>query len=218
MFVAALCFAPFPVVAMEPLFRTISLRSLAAAGLLAAVLVAPFVHKLERDWPWPRVEAPRADASHFGLRLDESADLNPVWDIIRRHTPTNSILFVEESDVYLPVITGRSEYVPPDLSRAYPGISLSGKHILMTVKGYDPEVITRRAETAAVLYHSRDEDEFARAMSTIQQLGRPVVIVIRLNAHAALDKWLSQRADSEAVFSGDDVHVWMLAPPVPGSL
>jgi len=217
MFAAALCLAPFPVIAMEPLFRTISLRNPGGAGILAAVLVAPFVHKLERDWPWPRVAAPHADAAHFELRLDDGSDLDSALDMIRRDTPANSILFVDQPDVYLPVVTGRSEYVPPDLSRVYPGISLSGKHILETVKGYDPEVIARRAETARVLYHSRDGDDLAGSLSTILRLGRPLAIVTNPGMHDALDKWLSRRADSVLAFSKDDIHVWIVTPPGPGS-
>ena len=218
MFVAALCLAPFPVIAMEPLFRMISLRNLWGVGLLAIILVAPFAHKLERDLPWSRLKAPQADATHFDLRLGGSAGAGSVWDMIRQDTPSDSILLVDESDVYLPVVTGRSEYAPQDLSRIYPGIGLSSKHILLTVKGYDPEVTVRRSETARVIYHSRDGDELEKSLSTILQLGRPVVIVTRLNAHDALDKWLSQRAGSELVFTKDDTHVWMVAAPVPGSL
>ena len=117
LFTAALCLAPFPPIALEPVMHRLKGLAVPVVVIITAILAAPFAHKLARDFPWrksygnaPGVFIWRPEVNslpHFELTLDRQEPLFELCDAIRTKTSTDTLLVIERTELHFPTVTQR---------------------------------------------------------------------------------------------------------------
>jgi hypothetical protein len=225
-FTAALCLAPFPALALEPLLNRLGRRgSEFAVVVLTLVLAAPAAHKLMTD-SWSRfwipsldfgtAPRPALDVSAFQVRLRDDEPAAQLVDAVRTETPANTVLVARAPELHLPTLTQRPFYAAPAQDKgSYRGINVAMDQVLLDIRGYDPQLLAERQATIESLFTGADDASRATAFEKIAKLGRPVAIVLG-DADSALAGWV-QRRGGENIHTDERSAVWLLRSPVNGS-
>lgn len=207
---AAICLAPFACLATE---RVVAGRSRLAkvviVGAIAALLIAPAGSRIQK---WGLVEdagkpRPAIDTSSFYLRLQATEKFAGLCDAARQRTPPNAVLVASKTDVHLPTLTARSQYVPPE-NRTFAGVNQGADALVARIKGFDDGVLAQRRATLQQFYGD-DDSAREKALEEILRLGRPVAVVVQ--DQAGLEKWLQQRG--AAIYSHDRLSLWLIPTP-----
>jgi hypothetical protein len=210
-FTAAICLSPFPALALQSLMERLKNKAVPAFALIALILATPLAHKLYADFPWTAGAHPVANATSFDLRLDDSEPLSALYDTIRQKTPVNSILVMERSEVHVPTLTRRKLFAPPLQDNAHPGVGgISSIDLLARVKGYGEQLIEGRRLVVNDLFNSLDTNRREQSFERILQLKQPVVIILEIPRHAALQEWLEANGRNRALYADGHVALWLI--------
>ncbi len=208
-FTAAICLAPFACLATERVVaRCGPLATALVLGGIAVVLVAPAAREM-LDWGVPESglkRPPAIDTSSFYLRLQPTEKFAGLCDAARERTPSNAVLVASKTDVHLPTLTARSQYVPPE-NRTFAGVDQGADALVTKIKGFSYEVLAQRRATLRQFYGD-DDSAREKALEEILRLGRPVAVVVQ--DQAGLEKWLQLRG--AVVYSHDRLSLWLIAP------
>jgi hypothetical protein len=224
-FTAALCLAPFPALAFEPLFNRLGRHGeKTAAVVITLILAAPAAHKLITDsWSryWiPSLDAgtpprPALDVSSFNARLRDEEPAAPLVNAVRTETPSNTVLVARAPELHLPTLTQRPFYAAPAQdTTSYRGINVAMDQVLLDIRGYDPKIVAERRSTVESLFAAADDASRATAYGKIANLGRPVAIIVG-DADSALARWLLGRG-GENIHDDETSAVWLLRPSANG--
>jgi hypothetical protein len=210
---AALFFAPFPALALQPYLERLKGKALPVFALIAFALAAPAAHKIYTDFPWtPPWPHPAADAGSFDLRLKENEPMSPLCDAIRQKTPPDAILVVEKSNVHFPTLTHRRLYAPPLQDKPHAGVFIMSDLLLATQKGYGKEIIADRRLVVNELFNSPDYIRREQSVEHILGLKAPVAIILEMPRHAALQEWLATDARNSRLFDDGVMTLWLIVP------
>jgi len=209
---AAICLTPFAALALEPLAGRLGWRAYPAFGLAALILAFPLGYRLVTEWSWtnPQTYYPLVNIQSFDLRLADEEKLAPVWDAIRKDTPSDSIVVIREADVHLAALTGRQLYVPPHQRFPHAGVGIASENILVDVRGYDRQVIEDRRRVLDTLFESDDSLRMADSLDRTLQFNRPVAIVAETDSSTSLLDWLAVEGRGHPVYSGNGFVIWLI--------
>lgn len=213
-FTAAICLSAFPAIAMQELFAGRERWRSAGFVVVSLVLVAPMAHKMHfKGWgsryPVPG-ERPELDLGSFDLKLAASQAGREMYETIRLETPPDSMLIVLESDIHIPTLTQRSLYISPYRQDSRVGVSMPVDRILKEVKGFDPELVAERRARVAELYSSRSAAAFAQNVARIQDIDRPLVVLMDENDDADLIRVARESGLGNELYSGGSTTVWFI--------
>jgi len=187
-FAAAVCLAPFPALAIEPILARMGRWAALALALIALLLAAPAAHKMY-SYPPDSSSYPILDLSSFNLRLGPGSPYREVCDAIRTETPRHSVLVARRSDIDLVTVTQRPMYVPYEPGPVH-GLGLDADYLLKRSRGYDPNLVDERRAIARGLFDSRDPSSRADALEQLRDLGRPLAIIVEERENPELSTWL----------------------------
>jgi hypothetical protein len=216
---AAVCLAPFPGLAMEPLWPRLGRKAAPALTVLTLILATPLIHSVRQDWPWYPSQGlertpPLMNLNGFDLRLDDGEPLSGLVDAVRRDTPTDTLLIAARADLHLPTLTARSMYAPPAQQLPHPGVNINSLFMIEESKGYSEALLDGRESTLQALYESTDSSQRQQALDTIRALKRPLAIVVEDDRDAGLQAWLSSLPEGRVDYTGGGRTLWLL--PVTG--
>lgn len=214
MFTAIICLAPFPSLALEPSMDKLGKWAIPAFGIIALILAIPFAFNMARGWPFfaDTSETPTVDVTSFELRLLDEPSYSGLTDAIRKKTPPNSILVLQNGEIHFPSFTGMALYVQPQHEKPYPGINIIIDDILRYSRGYDMQIVEDRRFVVDELFHSHDEDRIAKSLDRILRFERPVAIVIEEVQDSALLEWLVGEGKGTSLYEGDNLVLWVVEP------
>jgi hypothetical protein len=217
MLTAAICLAPFPSLALQPVMNRLGWKALPAYALVTFFLAFPVGFQAHRTWPWLAQEGltvnpPRLDISGFDLRLDEREKFSGLTEAIRARTPVAAILVLENSDLHFPTLTRRRLYVPPDQVRAHPGVNIKSISYLTKNRGYDERMIMDRRQVVRELFESENPILIAKSLARIMDLKRPVAIILEQQRHGALLDWLTKTGMGSSLYEDKGFNLWLVLP------
>ncbi len=211
MFTAAICLAPFPSLALEPLLGRLGRLTLPVLALSTAVLGIPLANNIYTNTftaytrPGPVVEL-----DSFDLRLAPQEPLSGLMDAVRQETPIDSLLVADDSDMHLPTLTRRQLYAPPNQSAPDPGILVSNEQMITLVKGYPAATYEQRRAVLNGLFSSNDEATMAASLRAILAYDRPVAVIVDDQRDAKLRDWLTNDDVGTCVYSGNGQELWLI--------
>jgi hypothetical protein len=219
-FTMAMCLAPFPAIAVERIWQEWPrARAIPALVLVAILLLGPYGHWAYRTWPAPwarslfnaqyslRYDLP-LDASGFFLRLNKQDPRYGICDAVRGMTPVRSVLLVDNSDIYYPVLTGRSLYVSAQ-DRELPGVNLHDEDLEANVRGYGPQILADRRAILAEFFNAGDSSLRQQALRAVQALQRPVAVIAD-QAHPDLLNWLKADKAASELYTENGMSLWLI--------
>jgi hypothetical protein len=237
-FMASICFAAFPALAMDGVFRRLGRWALAAVAALTLLLATPLMEKvyMHTHWGMPRwarsledpPPPPAMDLSSFDLRIATGERGSELCEAIRTSTAPDSILVSLGVGLHLPTLTRRHLYFPTVEDELY-GINRTGDYIVEKIRGYDPELLAARRETLTGVFLGTSESR-AQALEQLRALGRPVVLVLEVqpeaprygelwSAVAAANRseanrrtadWLRQAGRGSLIYEGQGFVAWLV--------
>jgi hypothetical protein len=217
MFTAAICLAPFPSLAWEPLLGQIGGHKWVVSFTLALILAIPFIYKMSNDWPWQppqlSISPPSLDLRTFSLRLADNERLAGLVDTIQKRTPADTIICTEYNEIDLPTLLQRTLYAPPVQPEPFPGVNIPTEDLLIGTKGYDPHTILDRRVILKDLFHSNDLTRKDHSLQQILQFHRPVAILFESQQDAAMREWLEKDPNRQLLFSGNGFSLWLVPSP-----
>jgi hypothetical protein len=222
-FAVVMCLAVFPAIAVERIWRewprTKAVPVLTATALL---VLATYAHWTYAHWPSPWSErtsgSPRPELKYdaqlktgeFYLQLDPKQTWSGVCSAVRRLTPADSILILNNGAFYYPVFTGRSLYVSA-LNRIYAGVNHRADDLDADLRGYGWEILAQRRATLADLFNATDSSRRERALAALLALKRPVAIIAEPQ-HSGLLEWLKQRETASQLYAENGLSLWFIKP------
>lgn len=129
---------------------------------------------------------------------------------IRRKTPEDAVLLAPDTELELPVLTLRSQFVPYDPARKHPGMTFRNDFLLAQVKGYDPTLIAARRADVVALYDGGDDAARGRALADVARLGRAVVLLVAPEENPRLADWLARTGAGQAIYRDGRYLVWLV--------
>ena len=209
-FTAALCLAPIAGLAIEPCVRWLGRGALPAVLIVSFMLAARFAFKAQGKLENRTRNQPSIISSRFDVRLTPGHPLAPATDAIRTSTPRNTIVVAEGSRLHLPTLVQRSFYVPPAQKHGHAGVSMLSLSILLNPRAHDPVLVRRRVAELRGLFDASDERARASSLRRMLSLGRPLAILLNVERHVMLDRWLGTQASAEVVQRDSRSAVWLL--------
>jgi hypothetical protein len=215
-FSAVACLMVFPALAVDRIWqkwtRPAAIAALTGTALLVLGAYGDWVY---RYWPAPWVghthasyeRSPMVDATGFRLQMDPREKWSGACNAVLRMTPANSILLVDDSSLYFPLLTERSLYVSP-ANKIYPGINLNADDLDADVRGYGREIIEARRSTLAGVFSAGDASRREQAIHEVLSLRRPVAIIAE-SRHRELLDWLQNSKTARRLFTGNGLSVWL---------
>jgi hypothetical protein len=209
-FTAAICLAPFPSLAMEPLMRRLGRWTLPTIAIVTVLVAAPFILKVNRGSINLTEKGPLVDIRHFTIRLADTEPYSTLTDAIRLKTPLNSLLVLENNEIYFPTLTQRQLYAPPVQNEPFPGILITSDEMLTLAKGYSPEILASRRVTVEDLFESNDETKMARALDQIRQFNLPIALILEEQRNAGLRNWIESTGIGKRIFEESQMEIWLI--------
>jgi hypothetical protein len=187
--------------------------------LVALVLLGPYCHWAYQSWPapWARIRFGAQynlkydlplDASSFFLRLNKQDPRYGICEAVRGMTPVHSVLLVDNTDIYYPVLTGRSLYVSAQ-DRELAGINLHDEDLEAHIRGYGPQILADRRAILAEFFNAGDSSLRQQALRAVQALQRPVAIIAD-QAHPDLFNWLRAEKDASELYTENGMSLWLI--------
>lgn len=212
LFTAAICLAPFPALASERLIKHYKLNTVAVFALTLLILVAPFIHKLYKDFPWQKIKPPATDDTNFELTLASTEEMSTLCRTIRQKTLVDTILVIDQTELHFPTLTGRRLYAPPEQEEARAGVNISSYDLLTKVRGYDRTVFDGRKTVVKTLYASPESDARFRSLEQILELRRPVAVILEMPRHRGLNEWFAKNNFSR-LYEDKNRVLWFIEKP-----
>jgi hypothetical protein len=175
-FCAALCLAPVAALAIDrwvPKFASPALMTLASL-----LLIVPAIQAIRTQQGMSgHTYFPQVSEGGFFIELNPTEPERGWVEAVRTRTPQNTVVVVHQSDLFLPAVTARPLWVPPEHSRDVPGYWLRNRWNLVEERGYSPGLYDNREAVARCLYECEKEDRLQQAEQQLGSLHRPVAIV-----------------------------------------
>jgi hypothetical protein len=180
-------------------------------------------HWAYRNWPapwlgahatsqsYPQTYDPPLNTDGIFLSLSSRDQRFGICNAIRTMTPDRSVLLIDNSAIYYPDLTGRSLYVSAE-NRSYPGVNLWADALDIEVGGYGSQILTERRATLAEFFDSRDSTLRQDALHTIQELKRPIAVVVG-PAHPDLLNWLNAYNGARELYAENGLSLWLIDSP-----
>jgi hypothetical protein len=212
-FTAAICLAPFPGLALQPIMNRLGRWALPALAALTVILAAPFVVKVYQsgDVLYTKQGAV-IDVQHFDVRLSDQEPLARLFDNIRQETPVETLLVLERAEVHTPTLAQRQLYAPPPQAAPYPGILVTSDELLTLVKGNPAQVVADRRATLHALFDSSDKAKMAQSLHTMLQFRRPLALILDEQRQAAVLGWLTGEHIGRLIYRGNGLALWLIEP------
>jgi hypothetical protein len=86
-------------------------------------------------------------------------------------------------------------------------------YLLKNVKGFDPGLVDERRATMRALLDGPDDADRAAALARIAELGRPLVLLLAQDRHAALGPWLTAHGRGTLLYRDAAYAVWLVPQP-----
>jgi hypothetical protein len=221
MFTVAMCLAVFPAIAIERIWQEWPRTGAVLALVLALFLpLGAYGHWAYQNWPapwlgahatsrsYPQAYDPPLDADGFFLQLNKQDERFGICNAVRNLTPARSVLLVDNSAIYYPEMTNRSLYVSAE-NRSYPGVNLWEDALDTEVGGYGPQILGERRGILTEFFESNNSSIREDALHVVQQLGRPVAVIVDL-AHPDLFNWLLANNAAREVYSENGLSLWLI--------
>jgi hypothetical protein len=211
-FTAAICLAPFPSLAMQRL--STNKWALPTLTICTLTLAAPFAYKVYKQGDALYTKrGPLVDIHHFDLRLPSQNPFAELIDVIRERTPINSLLILENADLYFPTLTQRQLYVAPIETEPHPGILITSDEMLTLVKGYSKAMLEQRRSMVRGLFNPENDGiQRAQSLNQILEFNRPLVLVLDKRRHASLMDWLIKQRKGRLLYKENGFVLWLIAP------
>lgn len=222
-FPIAMCLAVFPAIAVEQIWREWP-RGKAVPVLTGIVLLllGTYGHWAYVNWPAPWLAPwllpkplkfemtydPPLDVSEFYLKLNQRDPWSGICNAVRRMTPADSILVLDNGAFYYPALTARSLYVSP-INRNYPGVNLGADDIDADLRGYGRQILEQRRATMADFFDARDDSRREQALNVMLTLKRPIAIVAEPR-HTDLQEWLKHRETAVQLYAENGLSLWLI--------
>jgi hypothetical protein len=212
-FTAAICLSPFPSLAMEPVVRRLGRWALPGVAILTIILAAPLTQEVYGNIGAFTKQGPVVDAHSFDLRLADRELYSGLTDAIREKTPINTVLVLQNTDLYFPTLTQRELYVAPSDPRPHPGILITSDEMLVLVKGYKKSIVEQRRSVVDGLFNPH-ENGLARAQSLNQvlKLNRPLALVLNERRDATLLEWITTQENGSFLYKQNGLILWFVEP------
>lgn len=208
---AGVVLMPFLCLALDRLFcrgpRAIAWVTTTA---LAGFCLAGAINSAERRSLDPAKDLPVLAYRGLFQDLGPGEPLAGALAAIRRETPEYAVLLAPDTELELPVLTQRAQYVPDDPDRVHPGMSIRNDLLLTGVKGYDPKLIAERRAVVVTLYDGPDGADRAGALADVARLGRPIVLLVAPDENRGLADWLIRSGPGREVFRDARYLVWLV--------
>lgn len=210
-FTAAMCLAPLAALGAESFLARGGRTRVVIAGIVVAGLMGSGVHALtrERSRGLPDLVL-QLDA--FRLKLDSAHHQAASLASVAEHTPLNTIVLVDSSDVHVPTFTQRAMFAPPLMNVTFRGVGLRTSELLESVRGYGADAVAQRQDVTRRLFQADAAHERLSALRVVQALQRPVGVLLEQRRQRMLTQLLADSAGG--VFLHRDAHwaVWFWSP------
>jgi hypothetical protein len=208
-FVVAMCLAVFPALALERAWSILPKSAAAIAFALAgALLFGPYLHRYASGRN-PAVGP--LEANGFYLQLQPQHPWSAICRAVRTMTPPESLLVVQNNEVYYPAMTSRSLYVPSS-DRFYPGVTVGTDVLLAEVRANGYPILAQRRRVLNGLFDSPSTAVKEDSLHQLFRLNRPIAVVLEPR-HAALLEWLRKSGLGSQVYQHEGVTLWLIRPP-----
>jgi hypothetical protein len=173
---SALCLVPAATLAID---RWVTRRTAAVAIVGASVLlVVPALPALQTQQAVSNPESlPAVDESGFSIRLDPAEPRFGWIEAVRTLTPVETVVVARRADLFLPAVTERSLWSPPEHIQRVPGYWLDNRWNLVEERGYAAALFDAREQVVRCAYECQDERDLRKVESRLKSLGRPLAIV-----------------------------------------
>jgi hypothetical protein len=180
---AALTLGPFVAVALDRIPRPSPRMALVLSGLLLSPMAL-------MQNPWFGVSraatAPPAVEHGTSVHLGDGADESGWTNAIREQTAADTIVVVEDSEVFVPTATARSMYAPV-VDRDFPGVWLESRNNLVDLRGYARPMVEARLSLVKQLFGPKSEAAWAELL----KLRRPLAVLATIPKNDRLVDLLS---------------------------
>jgi hypothetical protein len=213
MMTAAVCLAPFPGIALEPLLGRRRRTAMLAVVLLVVAVVAPAAWRMADNWPDVTGVRMNVEARGFDIRLSDADPLAAAADAIRETTDPRTMVVAVDTLHHLPTVTQRVLYAPYRDGQ-FAGVGLGTDFTLAAVKGYGAEILRERRDVLDRVYSPGSDDARPAAWAILAGFRRPIAVVIDDSRHAGLREWLAARREGTLIVSSGGVTVWYAVDPL----
>jgi hypothetical protein len=220
-FTAAMCLAVFPALAIEKVWiEWPKIRAITALILLLLLPLGAYAHWAYSNWPapwlgahatsasYPQTYNPPLDTTGDSLQLNRQDERFGICNAVRTMTPAQSVLLVDNSAIYYPGLTNRSVYVSAQ-NRSYPGVNLWADTLDIEVGGYGSQILADRRSIQNQFFESKDSSLRNNALQRIQDLKRPIAVIVDL-AHPDLFDWLTTNKAARKLFQENGLSLWLI--------
>lgn len=212
-FTAAICMAPFPALALEPLIQRAGRAALPLLAIFTGILAFPLAsHVYLNAYTLYTETGPLVDTHNFDLRLADQEPLSGLLDAVRLKTPTDTLLVFDRANLHLPTLTRRQLYVPPAQAAPYPGVLVTSDETLTLAKGYSPLLLGERRSTLKDLFETQDNEKMSLALDKILELDRPLALILEQPRQGALVNWLSVQHIGRSIYNENGFDLWLIKP------
>jgi hypothetical protein len=207
---AALFLAPVAALAVDRWVpRRVSPKLALISSLLLAITATP-----------PLIQHSRRDLDRLPLIREEGFYVQPAlekdsgWiEALRTQTPSNTIVVVRDSNLFLPGITARSLWAPPLGAAPLPGYWLGDRWNLVQERGYPASLFDRRERTTRCVYECTDPGQVRQAEQQLTSLKRPVAIVFSTGEGREFLAMLERDPRARMLYPDRyGAFVWLLEP------
>jgi hypothetical protein len=218
-FAVVMCLAVFPAIAVERIWqewpRTKSTPVLAATAML---LLAAYTHETWFYWlsPWSgsNVQSelhkydPPLNATEFYLQLDQREKWSGICTAVRRLTPSDSVLVVNNGSFYFPILTARSLFVSAE-NRNYPGVNHQLDSLDAGLRGYGRQILQRRRAALSEFFNAENNEQRDHALNLFLALKRPLAVIAEPQ-HSGLSEWLKGKGTAVELYSENGLNLWLI--------
>jgi hypothetical protein len=212
LFFTALCLAPVASLVLDEWVRG---RFSRAFILMASVLlVVPAIPAIRTQQGMGGFAyAPEVNEKSFFIQLKPQEPETPWIERIRAHTPSDTVLLLRRSNLFLPAVTRRSLLAPMEQSGRMPGHWMSSRFNLVNVRGYSTKLIASRQALLRRVFECGQDCEPAEVESQLRNLKRPLAIVFSPGEGKRFLSWLEQDHRGRMLYrDSQGIVVWLLEP------
>jgi hypothetical protein len=219
-FAVVMCLAVFPAIAVERIWREwFRARSVPVLVAIAALVLGTYGYWTYVYWPapWaPRAQGilkepsygPPINAGDFYIQLGQTEEWSGICNAVRRLTPADSILIVNNGRYYYPTLTARSLYVSAE-NRVYPGVNHHTDDLDAGLRGYGRPILERRRAILSALFDAKDPIRREQALSVLLALKRPIAIIAEPQ-HSDLLDWLRHMETASQLYVENGLTLWLV--------
>jgi hypothetical protein len=97
-------------------------------------------------------------------------------------------------------------------NRSYPGVNLWSDALDIEVGGYGSQILAERRGILTAFFESKDQSQRENALQAIQELKRPIAVIVDL-AHPGLLNWLRTKNSAHELYGENGLSLWLIDLP-----